>query len=899
MGKKYNKIKRLIKEDQTPYTGKRDTSGGWRKKIISESDWTPVAGPIANSTSQTFVHSTGATTTISGLGGVDTTPSTVTIDAFGDRFDVPGPEYGQYGLQGYAPKLNPKYAEAQKKYKEEYAEWEKQRNENFVKMKDTLKSFGTSFEELRASKKWVKKLGDGTFVALMPTSPNADVMNWTDNVRVVKLKQAANADPMYIDYNTKEIDPLTGKKRPWMAHNVEIQNDVYLGVGERPKPPMEQDYLMPRRTDFKDVNPQLDASQEFAQNVDSDYMMDARVTDTSNAPIYDPYFQRIYPNDPAKTPFGSDYGEVSQVIDGEKLLPQRIQDILKKGRNKPARGGPGAIDRELLDNYLKPEVQDVLQQRPELHDRYLNQMYGGAGGGYVPGGGMIDPSALANAAAAAGSNVSGFVRGLPQPGDDGYVNPNVLGRLARSVTDPIRYSGNTMFQGNPAGRAPGLSNFWSPDPAAAGTYSNPGNAKGIPGTRPNPTGTLTTAPRPRNIPKVTRGLTGTPQFKFPKGQVPPSNMFTQTADDAAVRAAQNVAQKSTLSKFLSRAIPFANAALAGIDAGNRVRQGDYAGAALGAATAIPGPAGWAALGGQMAYDAIGRPFMGAPATTPISGRGAGRSSFSTSDGNVVPKVNKGFAPDPRTGEPRYTGMNDQQYSDATNKIVDKYNKLRAPIERQYAEYAGRVAPMSLMNKINALNDAQTAEENALAAARAAQENAFNDALQDYNNKQNAESEARAKAIDKLDNEKDPHSDTLSNLYAALEKLKQKGKLIKGYKVLGPGDEGYTDYSKIGGALGGNRKPIYTAAANKLQKQIEAAQKASDSWQDAQQKKRNALGGQGGLPLGTTTNRSGGAMGSKSQASSLASQAASAGMNPQQRRKRGMKESTWDRINKYR
>ena len=90
-------------------------------------------------------------------------------------------------------------------------------------------------------------------------------------------------------------------------------------------------------------------------------------------------------------------------------------------------------------------------------------------------------------------------------------------------------------------------------------------------------------------------------------------MFTQTADDAAVKAAQNVAQKSggkTLSKFLSRLIPFANAALAGADAGNRVRQGDYFGAALGAATAIPGPAGWAALGGQMAYDAAGRPFMG-------------------------------------------------------------------------------------------------------------------------------------------------------------------------------------------------------------------------------------------------------------------------------------------------
>ena len=50
-------------------------------------------------------------------------------------------------------------------------------------------------------------------------------------------------------------------------------------------------------------------------------------------------------------------------------------------------------------------------------------------------------------------------------------------------------------------------------------------------------------------------------------------MFTQTADDAAVKQVQqydDFAQKSggkTLSKFLSRLIPFANAALAGADAG--------------------------------------------------------------------------------------------------------------------------------------------------------------------------------------------------------------------------------------------------------------------------------------------------------------------------------------------
>ena len=383
--------RKQIEEAARPY------KSNWREETqLQESDWTPISGSIANSTSQTFQYSTPNfqtgepnTVTVSGLGGVETIPSEVNVDfGFGEKGSVPAPEYGQYGMQGYAAKLNPKYAEAQKKYIKELAEWEKRRDENFKKMKDTLKSFGTSFEELRASKKWVKKLGDGTFVALMPTSSNADVMNWTDNVRVVKLKQAANADPMYIDYNTKEIDPLTGKKRPWMAHNVEIQNDVYLGVGERPKPPMEQEYLMPRRTDFKDVNPQLDASQEFAQNVNSDYMMNARVSGVPDAPtfigaapVYDPYFQRIYPNEPST-------GQPSTPA------PQRM-------RGQGGRSLGSTTQRQ---------------------------------------GGAINPS------------TPDSMGGLPQPGDAGYINPSIIGRLARSATDNIRYApGGQMITGLPSG----------------------------------------------------------------------------------------------------------------------------------------------------------------------------------------------------------------------------------------------------------------------------------------------------------------------------------------------------------------------------------------------------------------------------------------------------------------
>ena len=267
----------------------------WRRENLREfGEWAPIetSGPT-NSTSTTFGYFVGGspavnyetgqqiTFTYSGLNGIENYPTSITIDqGFGEVHTTNPPPFSQIGVQGYTAKLNPKYAEAKKKYDKEYAEWEKRRDKNLKKIKNTLKSFGTSFEELRASKDWVKELGDGTFVAIMPTSPNADVMNWTDNVRIVKLRQAANADPMYIDYNTKEIDPLTGKKYPWMAHNIEIQNDVYLQIGKQPKAPMESEYLMPRRLDYKDVNPLLDVSQEFAQKVGADYMMNARVKDT-------------------------------------------------------------------------------------------------------------------------------------------------------------------------------------------------------------------------------------------------------------------------------------------------------------------------------------------------------------------------------------------------------------------------------------------------------------------------------------------------------------------------------------------------------------------------------------------------------------------------------------------
>ena len=92
----------------------RPYKSNWREEInLQESDWTPVAGSIANATAQTFSYSIPNfqtdqpnTVTVSGLGGVESVPSTVTVDfGFGETENVPGPNYSQLGLQGYAPPL--------------------------------------------------------------------------------------------------------------------------------------------------------------------------------------------------------------------------------------------------------------------------------------------------------------------------------------------------------------------------------------------------------------------------------------------------------------------------------------------------------------------------------------------------------------------------------------------------------------------------------------------------------------------------------------------------------------------------------------------------------------------------------------------------------------------------
>lgn len=157
-----------------------------------------------------------------------------------------------------------------------------------------------------------------------------------------------------------------------------------------------------------------------------------------------------------------------------------------------------------------------------------------------------------------------------------------------------------MYQGNPFGRAPGLSNYFSPDAGAAATYSRSGALKGIPFAGGDAAGSLTRYKVPTGA-QLSRSPLGIRQFKLSPDQMKNIGLgISGAGDDVAGIAAKGGVK--ALGKFGARAIPFVGAGLSLADSFNRVRTGDYGGAALAAASAIPGPVGLTALGGLAAKD---------------------------------------------------------------------------------------------------------------------------------------------------------------------------------------------------------------------------------------------------------------------------------------------------------
>ena len=139
--------------------------------------------------------------------------------------------------------------------------------------------------------------------------------------------------------------------------------------------------------------------------------------------------------------------------------------------------------------------------------------------------------------------------------------------------------------------------FVSPEKATAAQYARSGIAHGNPLSKAPVTGKIleTKVPTSDLQAHLKRGLTGTREAVLdPKA----AKQLFETGT-GAVKGAGSLGTK--LAVGATKALPIVGGGIALADAANRFRQGDYVGAGLGAASAVP-VLGWGAIGAQAAWD---------------------------------------------------------------------------------------------------------------------------------------------------------------------------------------------------------------------------------------------------------------------------------------------------------
>ena len=113
---------------------------------------------------------------------------------------------------------------------------------------------------------------------------------------------------------------------------------------------------------------------------------------------------------------------------------------------------------------------------------------------------------------------------------------------------------------------------------------------------------FTGGPIPKNLDQLKDFLQGKggSTWSFTRGlETGPTPLGRQAVE----RPLRKIVPKGA-ARLAGRAVPFAGAALSAADMVDRYSKGDIAGGTLSGLSAVPGPVGWAALGGQMAYDAV-------------------------------------------------------------------------------------------------------------------------------------------------------------------------------------------------------------------------------------------------------------------------------------------------------
>lgn len=276
---------------------------------LQESDWSPVAGSIANSSSQTFEYPGGSRVTVSGLGGVEAVPSEVSVTQDGDTFNVTGPSYSQLGMQGYAQPManvnrkrdyedvNPKLDASQ-----EFASAVKSdvfMNARVQNPKTTSVgyfSYMNPAEQLEqakdAKKRFAGGLGNHNFNDHVKGVVGSEKYQQLDDQR--KANEESATRDIWDQWKEATRSGKYGLADKLQKQAEQIQSKVYrdfvdkvevLYFDEFKKQTGLDPFGSKKSTDTPNKTPTPDAPE-----------------DSTDAPIEDPYFQRIFPDEPVPTP---------------------------------------------------------------------------------------------------------------------------------------------------------------------------------------------------------------------------------------------------------------------------------------------------------------------------------------------------------------------------------------------------------------------------------------------------------------------------------------------------------------------------------------------------------------------------------------------------------------------
>jgi len=360
--------RKQIEEAARPY------KSDWREEInLQESDWTPVAGSIANSSSQTFQYGGegGPIATFSGLGGVEAYPSTVSVS--GETLNTP--DYSQLGMQGYAPPLGgvqrqTKQTENERidaeiiKLEEQIKQLVQKRsdleNEQFeTEPQYTGMSHGDYIDKTNEiNDKWNEKTG-----------PLGEIIYGSSSD---SEKKAAYAKlDVYESARKKELDALDAEYKNQTDEHLKAQNDHFAAYTAKIDSALaKQEALRTKIAELekqRPINQQLDASQQAYPNLP---FMGARVQGVPQQPSFN--------YDPSK--MGKEIAQVasSKVVVGLTQQDQEWlngkQSLVNKLKIAQKFGGPAIDFAQWAINWAKGDYTPIKEFSPQMRDDVLYQI---------------------------------------------------------------------------------------------------------------------------------------------------------------------------------------------------------------------------------------------------------------------------------------------------------------------------------------------------------------------------------------------------------------------------------------------------------------------------------------------------------------------------------------------